>query len=138
MTGSKQSAGQFKKFMQKLGLVAGFLGIMGVVFGAFGAHALEQTLEQSGRTDVWSTAVLYHLIHTVVIYASSLTPLHRRLLLAAGWTWVLGITLFSGSLYVIALGGPSWLGPVTPLGGLALIAGWAMVAWNAITGKRPV
>lgn len=124
--------------MHKLGLIAGLLGVLGVILGALGAHALEDSLQQSGRTDVWNTAVLYHLVHVVAIYATSLTPLHQRLIRAAGWFWSLGILMFSGSLYVLALGGPAWIGPITPVGGLAFIIGWSLVAWNALTGKRPV
>ncbi len=65
----------------------------------------------------------YHLLHAVALLAIALSA-QASALRAAGWLFAAGIALFSGSLYALALGGPRWLGPVTPLGGLALIAGW--------------
>lgn len=103
--------------------------LLGVVLGAFSAHALESRLaERSIRT--FETAVRYHLIHGLGLLAIGFAS---RLGLpapveAAGWLMVAGIALFSGSLYVLAIGGPSWLGPVTPLGGLCLIASWGCLA----------
>ncbi len=105
-------------------IAAGLLGFVGVSLGAFGAHALKDTLAASGMTPAWQTAVLYHLVHAVALLAF---PSDKW----AGRCWIAGITLFSGSLYWLALGGPKILGPVTPLGGIALLAGWALVAWNA-------
>jgi uncharacterized membrane protein YgdD (TMEM256/DUF423 family) len=105
-------------------IAAGLLGFTGVALGAFGAHALKDTLAANGMTSTWQTAVLYHLIHAVALLAFT------------GWTWVgrcwiAGILLFSGSLYALALGGPKFLGPITPLGGAAFLAGWALVTWKA-------
>ncbi len=103
--------------------------LLGVIGGAFGAHALESRLgERSLRT--FETAVRYHLIHGLGLLAIGFAV---RLGLpapvdAAGWLMAGGIVLFSGSLYALALGGPRWLGPVTPLGGLCLIAAWACLA----------
>ena len=97
---------------------------MGVVLGAFGAHALKQRLEPS-RLDAWNTAVEYHLLHALALLALGLyaSATGRKVTLpAAGFS--AGIALFSGSIYLLALGGPRWLGPVTPLGGLCLIFGW--------------
>lgn len=126
----EQTSGQFHKYMQKLRLVAGLLGLTGVGLGAFGAHALKEVLSTKQMTSAWETAVLYQLVHCVAIYATSISknPVH-----AAGWAWTLGVVLFSGSLFAMALGGPSWLGPITPIGGLALIVGWALVIKSAIT-----
>ncbi len=114
-------------------LLAGVLGAAGVALGAFGAHGLRQTLGEALAT--WQTAVLYHLLHVLAILAVGV--LLRVLgdagtLRAAGWLFALGILLFSGSLYALALGGPRWLGPVTPLGGVAFIAGWLLLAWTAL------
>jgi uncharacterized membrane protein YgdD (TMEM256/DUF423 family) len=122
--------------MKKILIITGLLGISGVALGAFGAHALKQTLAERGATDTWETAVLYHLLHTVALFAiasASVERWHQNKIL--GCLWGGGILLFSGSLYFLALGGPRWLGPVTPLGGVLLIAGWAWVAWTGLRGK---
>lgn len=111
-------------------IAAGLLGFTGVALGAFGAHALKDTLAAGGHTATWQTAVLYHLIHAVALLA---LPPGKW----AGRCWIAGIVLFSGSLYALALGGPKILGPITPLGGVLLLAGWALVAWNAFTTPKP-
>ena len=110
-------------------IAAGLLGFTGVALGAFGAHALKETLVANGTTTTWQTAVLYHLVHAVALVA------------LPGWTWVgrcwiAGVVLFSGSLYWLALGGPKFLGPVTPLGGLAFLLGWALLAWHAFKSPK--
>lgn len=105
-------------------IAAGLLGFTGVALGAFGAHALKETLAASGMASAWQTAVLYHLIHSVALLAFPGDKWASR-------CWISGIVLFSGSLYGLALGGPKLLGPVTPLGGVAFLAGWALVAWHA-------
>jgi uncharacterized membrane protein YgdD (TMEM256/DUF423 family) len=104
--------------------IASILGASAVVFGAFGAHALKARLEPASLT-TWSTAVEYHLIHALALLALALfgSATGRSIDLAAS-AFAAGILLFSGSLYWLALGGPRWLGPITPLGGLCLIAGW--------------
>ncbi len=114
-------------------IAAGLLGFTGVALGAFGAHGLRDLLEPAGRMDIWKTAVLYQLIHAVAMLALAgwSDPAARKI----GWCWIAGVLLFSGSLYGLALGGPKILGPVTPLGGVALLAGWAWVAVSA--WKRP-
>jgi uncharacterized membrane protein YgdD (TMEM256/DUF423 family) len=116
---------------------AGLLGLLGVALGAFGAHALKATLEAHGSLETWRTAVLYQLIHAVALLA--LAGGRGAAGGAAGpiaWCWVAGVVLFSGSLYCLALGGPKFLGPVTPLGGLCLLAGWILVIRIAWT--RPI
>ncbi len=107
--------------MQKLKLVGGLLGLSGVALGAFGAHALKSTLAANGMASAWEIAVLYQLVHSVAIYATvvSANPAPK-----AAWSWACGILLFSGSLFALALGGPSWLGPITPIGGAAFLLGW--------------
>jgi len=120
-------------------LAAGILGFTGVVLGAFGAHALKETLAARGSASTWPTAVLYHLIHAVALLALVSVAHSAGSGQAGGWAnarwiggcWSLGVVLFSGSLYWLSLGGPKILGPVTPLGGLAFLAGWLLVAWNA-------
>ena len=117
-------------------LAAGLLGFTGVALGAFGAHALKETLAARGTASTWQTAVLYHLIHAVALLALAGQ--------AGGWAnarwigacWSLGVILFSGSLYWLSVGGPKFLGPVTPLGGLAFLTGWFLVAWNALSSPK--
>lgn len=120
-------------------LASGILGFTGVALGAFGAHALRDTLVAAGMDGTWETAVLYHLVHAVALAAISGRgdlggfPWLRR----AAACWVGGVILFSGSLYALSLSGPSWLGPVTPIGGVLLLAGWACLGWQGVrTGSR--
>jgi uncharacterized membrane protein YgdD (TMEM256/DUF423 family) len=115
---------------------AGALGASGVALGAFGTHLLRPSLEAAGTREVWETAVRYQLVHAVALlgFAGWLRPPSPPAGTCALWTvrlWVAGTALFSGSLYGLALGGPRWLGPVTPLGGLALISGWVLAACAA-------
>jgi uncharacterized membrane protein YgdD (TMEM256/DUF423 family) len=118
-------------------LAAGWFGLSGVALGALGAHAMAATLAERGMAHGWETAARYHMLHAVVLLAAATwartagTVATRRIGWAAG-LWVIGIVLFSGSLYGLALGGPRWLGPVTPLGGVALMAGWLMVIIAAL------
>lgn len=102
-----------------------------VVSGAFGAHALEARLAASGHAETWQTAVRYQMWHGLALLLLSLRG-SGALRLPAG-LFIVGTVLFSGSLYWISLGGPGWLGPITPIGGLALIAGW--VAWGLLEGR---
>ncbi len=115
-------------------VAAGLLGAFGVALGALGAHALESFLTERGMTHAWDTGSRYQLIHAVALLAVAAWLRHAKGAAAAraDWAargWIVGTILFSGSLYGIAAGGPRWLGPITPLGGLALIAGWiALIA----------
>lgn len=105
-------------------VVAAVLGALAVALGAFGAHALRGRVAPE-TLHAWNTAVQYHLMHSVALLGLALYAAHggRGALLPA-LLWTAGIALFSGSLYALGLGGPRWLGPVTPVGGLCLIAGW--------------
>ena len=96
--------------------------LLGVVAGAFGAHSLASQLD-ARSLQTFETAVRYHLIHGLGLLAVGAIA-GGSLGWFAGALMTAGIVLFSGSLYGLALGGPSWLGPVTPLGGLCLIAAW--------------
>ena len=116
---------------------AGALGAAGVILGAFGAHALRETLEKSGYREVWETASKYQILHAAALlgFAGWLRSSPKAPGAGARWAprlWILGTLLFSGSLYLIAVGGPRWLGPVTPLGGTALIGGWVLAACAAL------
>jgi uncharacterized membrane protein YgdD (TMEM256/DUF423 family) len=121
-----------------LKLIIGIFGASGVALGAFGAHALKTRLAAGGHTDTWETAVFYHLIHTVAMLVlagqigAKAQATSARYLTAAVWFWLCGILLFSGSLYLLSLDGPKWLGPVTPLGGLALLLGWGCILANGL------
>lgn len=111
--------------------LAALAGAVAVMTGAFGAHALKARLTPDLLV-VWQTAVQYHFWHALALGLIGVLALHRpdsRALRAAGWLMLLGLLLFSGSLYALALTGVRGLGAVTPLGGLAFIGGWLALAW---------
>ena len=101
---------------------------LGVGFGAFGAHSLRSMLDDYSM-DVYERAVFYHFIHALGI----LLPKQRESLVNG--LLIVGIVFFAGSLYVLALTGQRWLGAVTPIGGVAFIAGWLVMAWGALNHK---
>ncbi len=110
--------------------LASLSGMLAVVFGAFGAHALKGKLDDQALK-VFETAVQYHFYHTFALLLVGVIALSQPqtvLLKSSGWLFVIGILVFSGSLYLLRLTGVRWLGAITPLGGLALIAGWACLA----------
>ena len=113
--------------MQRLTLAAGFTGFLAVTLGAFGAHGLEGKLSPEAL-DWWETATLYAMVHAVAALAVGLSG--RRALAPAGWAFVLGVVIFSGTLYGLSLGAPRILGAVTPVGGVCLLLGWAIAAWR--------
>jgi uncharacterized membrane protein YgdD (TMEM256/DUF423 family) len=105
--------------------ISAVVGFLGVALGAFGAHALKEHLAALQMGDVWEKAVFYHLIHAVVLLLLAGRPVFPRL----PWCcFLVGIILFSGSLYLLAYTGIRWLGAITPLGGLSLLAGWLILA----------
>lgn len=110
------------------------LGMLAVGIGAFGAHGLEPTLEANGRTETFETAVKYHFYHALAILALAIwlqiQPQHTFLKSVMGLL-VLGILIFSGSLYVLSLTGINWMGAITPIGGVAFLAGWFWLFWSA-------
>lgn len=101
---------------------AAISGFLAVSLGAFGAHALRDLLARNGSADVWDTAVLYHFIHTIMLFVLADQTGIRRV---AFLSFLVGILVFSGSLYLLAVTGISLLGAVTPLGGVAFLVGWA-------------
>ena len=111
------------------------LGGLGVVLGAFGAHALRATLSAEDL-QTFEIGVRYQMYHALalIVVAWAHTRWEGAALGAAGWCFTLGIVVFSGSLYVLVLSGQRWLGAVTPLGGVALILGWGLLAWTALRG----
>jgi uncharacterized membrane protein YgdD (TMEM256/DUF423 family) len=113
--------------------LAALLMFVAVAAGAFGAHALRARLSPD-MTAVWQTAVQYHAWHALGLAVVGLLSIHvpeRAGLALAGWLFVAGIVLFSGSLYAMALTGARALGAVTPIGGVAFLAGWLSLAWAA-------
>jgi len=110
----------------RFSLIAGaLLGVSGVVLGAWGAHGLSAYIENANLA-AWDTAVSYQLFHALALLCvtalMTIAP-STHLKFAVG-ALLVGVVLFSGSLYVLVLGGPAWLGPLTPLGGVVLILGW--------------
>jgi uncharacterized membrane protein YgdD (TMEM256/DUF423 family) len=106
----------------RTGLLVGLAGASAVLLGAFGAHALRGVLDVQGR-ELWQTAVNYHVWHALALALAVGLGRGRsgRFAIAA---FAIGIVLFSGSLYALALGAPRWTGIITPFGGLAFITGW--------------
>ena len=117
-------------------VTASALAGLAVALGAFGAHALDGRIESSLIT-VYETGVRYHFYHAFGLIAVALAVTQwpeSSLPTVAGWLFLIGIILFSGSLYVLALSGIRWLGAITPLGGVAFIAGWICLALTALRG----
>ena len=108
---------------------------LSVAIGAFGAHALRARLEPA-RLATFETAVQYHMLHAVALLAVAALMgrvQSQQLLLLSGGLFTTGIFLFSGSLYALAITGITWLGAITPLGGIAFIGGWlcmGIAAWK--------
>lgn len=118
-------------------LIAALSGLIAVALGAFGAHGLKGYLAPY-LMDVYQTGVQYQFYHTLALLVVAVSGLREpvRALSVAGWCFTLGIVLFSGSLYLLALSGTHWLGAVTPIGGLAFLVGWAALAYAAIQLSR--
>lgn len=121
--------------------VGALLALAGVLLGAFGAHALAERLAETGRDAVWQTGVQYLQIHALgIILAGLWMGVGGEVALRHGpWIallWLAGILLFSGSLFGLALGGPGWLGPVTPLGGISFAVGWLWLSVAALGGRK--
>ena len=113
--------------------LAAILGFLAVALGAFGAHGLKDTLAQHATTAIWEKAVLYHFIHTVMLFVLA----QRRPVLTGAWlSFFVGIVIFSGSLYVLAVTNVKWLGAITPLGGASLLVGWVWLVVAADKTER--
>ena len=114
-------------------LIAALAGFVGVALGAFGAHGLRGRLTPE-MLAVFETGVRYQLVHAVALLAVAalMDRLSGWLIVTAGWLFLSGMVLFSGSLYLLALTGVTILGAITPLGGLAFLAGWACLAFAVI------
>lgn len=110
------------------GLGAAF-GAVGVMLGAFGAHGLKARVGPADLA-IWETAAKYHLIHALALLAAGWANERwpGAWSLASGWLFTAGIVVFSGTLYAMVLTGQRWLGAITPIGGVCLIAGWCALA----------
>jgi uncharacterized membrane protein YgdD (TMEM256/DUF423 family) len=111
-------------------LIGSLVGFLGVAAGAFGAHGLRSRLSPD-MLAVFETAVRYQMYHVFALLITAAVMARvgdARLLAVAGWSFITGVVLFSGSLYALALTGISGLGAITPLGGLAFLVGWACLA----------
>lgn len=116
--------------MQKFFLLSACIsGALSVMIGAFGAHALKGLLEANQRTETFELAVKYQFYHTFALLGVGLILafIPEKMVHYAGYCFMAGIVLFCGSLYILALTGVTRWGAVTPIGGLALIAGWVLL-----------
>ncbi|GAA4526930.1 DUF423 domain-containing protein [Chelativorans composti] len=113
---------------KKLVVTGAVMGGLAVALGAYGAHGLRAHV---GPQELawWQTGVQYHMWHALAVLALGLSGQAWGRL--PGWLFVLGAAIFSGTLYAMALGAPRWLGAITPVGGVLMIAGWAALAWKA-------
>jgi uncharacterized membrane protein YgdD (TMEM256/DUF423 family) len=114
------------------GVTGAFLLALAVVFGAFGAHGLRGRLDEYSM-GVYEKAVFYHFIHALGVLIVSFLPktgtFSENATSVVCWLLLIGIAIFSGSLYALAITGTRWLGAITPIGGVAFIAGWLALAW---------
>ncbi|MGD9488700.1 MAG: DUF423 domain-containing protein [Calditrichaceae bacterium] len=112
-------------------ITAAVIGGLSVALGAFGAHALKDTLDVYGRS-IYEKAVLYQMFHTFAIFAVGFLQYQFRHLSfsPAGWAFLAGVILFSGSLYLLAVTGIKTLGAITPIGGVSFIFGWGWLIFQ--------
>ena len=114
--------------------IASALGGISVVLGAFASHALKDKLNERAL-EIWETGTKYQMYHALALILVALLISRfpdSTLLVVAGYAFVAGVTIFSGSLYALSLSGIKWLGAITPLGGAAFIIGWACLAVAAL------
>ncbi len=120
--------------MIKFWLISGAaFALLSVALGAFGAHALKNVLDAYSKA-IYETAVQYQMFHALALLAVGiLQHVYKQLDFSrSGYAFFIGILIFSGSLYILAVSGVRWLGAITPLGGVAFILGWAMLIWKLL------
>ena len=117
-------------------LTAAISGFLSVVLGAIGAHTLKNVLDDYGKS-IYEKAVLYQMYHTIALFVVGvLQHLFKDTSFSiAGWGFLIGIFLFSGSLYLLATTGVKWFGAVTPFGGVAFLFGWFWLVLTIIKGR---
>jgi len=108
------------------------LGFLAVAIGAFGAHGLKERLAGFDTLAIYNTGVLYHLVHAPLVFMLGMRGTKSSIL--AAWLFTLGIVIFSGSLYILSVTNKRWLGAITPIGGLLLLAGWAVLGVQGMRG----
>lgn len=119
-------------------ITAAVLGFFGVALGAFGTHGLRATFEANGRLDTFETATHYQMIHALALLAVAWVQSQwpSRLTMWAGYLFAVGVILFSGSLYLLAIFNLTIMGAVAPFGGASLLAGWALLGLSAREIKK--
>ncbi len=117
-------------------LSAGIFGFLSVALGAFGAHSLKNILDDYGKA-IYEKAVLYQMFHAMALIAVGLLQHIQKQtsFSVAGWGFLIGIVLFSGSLYLLAVTGIKWLGAITPIGGVAFLFGWFWLVVSLLKGR---
>lgn len=123
--------------MNKFFILAGAIsGLLGVSLGAFGAHALKDFLAASQRADTFETAVKYMFYHGLALILTGILQKEFPVpaITNAGWAFLVGILIFSGSLFLLCATGIKVLGAITPIGGVAMIVGWALLFWGVYKG----
>jgi len=111
--------------------LAACTGFLAVVLGAFGAHGLKEVLTRHNTMAIWETAVFYHFVHAVMLFVLA----QRKPVQSGPWlSFLAGILIFSGSLYLLSVTNVKWLGAVTPIGGVAFLVGWL---WLAARASKP-
>jgi len=121
--------------MRVFAQIGAFFGFTGVALGAFGAHALRDKLP-ADMLAIYQTGVQYQVLHALALLVIGFALTDSRSFRVAGWLFAFGILVFSGSLYALSLTGTRALGAITPLGGVALLAGWACLFFAATKGRR--
>jgi uncharacterized membrane protein YgdD (TMEM256/DUF423 family) len=111
-------------------ILSATLGFLTVALGAFGAHSLKNLLDDYGKS-IYEKAILYQMFHSLALFGLGLLQhfMRQQSLAAAGWGFLIGILLFSGSLYLLAITGMKWLGAITPIGGISFLFGWSYLIW---------
>ena len=119
--------------MKTFFLLGALFGGLGVAIGAFGAHGLRASLSPQDLA-TFEIGVRYQLFHALALLAVAWagTQWSTTSVSLAGWAFTVGIVVFSGSLYTLVLTGQRWLGAVTPIGGVAFLVGWGLLAWTAV------
>jgi uncharacterized membrane protein YgdD (TMEM256/DUF423 family) len=117
--------------------IGALLGALSVIIGAFGAHALKDTLTAHQRLDTFELAVKYQFYHSLAILIVGVLMLHFQQIYFqyAGFAFLIGVLIFSGSLYILALTNLKWLGAITPIGGLSMILGWLFLMIGILQSK---
>ena len=116
---------KLRTFLKLIGILGSIFGFLTIALGAFGAHGLKNILINNETTDIYNKAVLYQMFHTLILLFLGLyQELGKNIHMLTGLSFVLGILIFSGSLYILSITNIKWLGAITPIGGLFFLTGW--------------